>query len=220
MSYARLGDEPQTVIVERRFVAAALGGALAGVAASLLRSVGPEWLSGLAGGIAVWVTIGFLLARTSRGLRDAVLVAGFYQATWLLVFYSSQRALIDGTTARIVRDALPWLVFLVPGACLVGLLAYTSLRRGLLGDACLALPLAWSTQEAIRELGRGPGFVAGAVVTVLVGAVPLVLGIRGRRVHPATVVVVLVVGALLIGLTAHAVQHAPITSARPIFLAP
>lgn len=223
MSYegrvARLGNEPWALIVERRLVLTVLTGAVAGFLASLMRSAGPEWLSGVAGGIAVWVTIGFLLARTRRDLRGAVLVAGLYQATWLLVFYVSQRALIDGASARIARDALPWLVVLVPGACLVGLLANRSLRRGVVGDACLALPLAWSTQEAVRELGRGPGFVAGAAVTVLVGALPLLIAIRGRRVHPATVVAVLVVAAVLIGLAAHAVQHAPITTAGPILVA-
>ncbi len=209
---SRLGYDRPDLIARRAVPVAACVGVVGGLLASLARSAGPEWLAGVAGGIAVWITVGFLVARATRNLRSALLVAVVYQASWLLLFYVTQRVVIDGATIRIVRDAIPWLVLLLPGACLIGLVAHGSLQGGPVGDACLTLPLAWSTQEALRELGRGPGFVVGAAITVVVGALPLVLERRNRRVHPVTGVAVFVVATVLIGLAAHVVQTAPITS--------
>lgn len=188
-----------------RFIACAAGAAC-GVLASLLR-LGPNGISGLAGGIAFWGAIGFLISRIPSSRRRAMQVSTLYLAAWLLSYYASQRTLIDGASSRILGAALPWFVLVLPGGYLLGLLANTSLRRSLAGDVCLTLPLAWSAPEAVREVLRGPAFVPAAVATLVVAVIPFVLE-RRHPVNPLTVATAFSVAAALFAAMGDLVMHA------------
>jgi len=191
--------------LDPRLVACAAG-AVSGTLASVLR-LGPSAIGGLAGGIAVWATIDFLVARTARSRSHAMAVGVIYLAVWLVSYYAAQRVLVAGTSTRVLGAAVPWLVLLVPGGCLLGLVAEESTRPGRLGDVCLVLPLGWSVPEALREVRLGPAFVAEAIVTMLVAAVPLVLE-RRRSVGLVTAVAGFAVCAVVLGVLEELVKGA------------
>jgi hypothetical protein len=188
-----------------RFIAC-IGGAACGVFASILR-LGPSGVSGLAGGIAFWAAIGFLISRIPSNRQRAMQVSTLYLAAWLLSYYASQTTLIDGANSRILGAAVPWFVLLLPGGCLLGLLANTSRRRNLVGDICLTLPLAWSAPEAFRDVLRGPAFVPAAAATLAVAAIPFVLE-RRHPVNPLTVTTAFSVVAALFAAVGELVMHA------------
>lgn len=188
-----------------RLVACAAG-VVSGTLASVLR-LGPGAIGGLAGGIAVWATIDFLVARTARTRSRAMAAGVIYLALWLASYYVAQRVLVSGTSTRVLGAAVPWLVLLIPGGCLLGLVAEASTQRDRIGDVCLVLPLAWSVPEALREVRQGPAFVAEAVVTILIAAVPLVLE-RRRSVDPITAVAGFAVCAVALGVLEELVKGA------------
>lgn len=170
-------------------------GAVCGLLASILR-LGPQAISGLVGGLAFWATVGFLVSRSTPSTRKAVALAVVYLATWLATYYITQRLLIDGASSRIFGAAVPWMVLLLPGGTVLGLAATASRRRSLLGDFCLALPMAGAAPEFVRDLPRGPLTVTVGLVTVCVGALPLIRESR-RGVNLATVGLSLVATAIL-----------------------
>lgn len=181
-------------------VTALLAGVLAGTIAQLLRQeVGP--LAVLGGGTAAWLTIGLLLARPAARARPvldgtvwAASVAAAYLVAWLLA-YCTVFAMREsgGFSAAWLHERL-FMAAVTPTSVALGLVAALSLRRGRLGDACLAMPLAWSLPEVVRSLDQGWVYVSLVGLPTLALAVSAVLLARRRHLH-----VVAFVGALALG---------------------
>lgn len=94
------------------------------------------------------------------------------------------------------REAAPWLPVAAPACVLVGLAAALSHKSGLLGDVCLALPIAWSLPEVVDGFKMGlPYGAALATLIVALSVLPFV-GV-GRR--DARMVTVLVASAAVLG---------------------
>lgn len=157
----------------RALTVAAVAGAGGGILASILR-LGPQALSGLAGGIAFWAAIAFIVARTGWSRRSSIVLSAVYLSAWLVAYYCTQRIVIVGASSRLFGAAVPWIVLLFPGALMLGIAAATSRRRTLVGDICLALPIAGGVPELLRDLSHGAAFVAVGVATLMIGCAPLV----------------------------------------------
>ena len=166
---------------------ALLAGVVFGLIAQVLRQiVGP--LMDIGAATAPWVTIGFVIAvwatRKTRPLRTASRTGAWVTATYLfawLVAYHCLFAVRESVGfAAAWREAAPWLVVAGPAAVVLGFVAARSHGRGLLGDVCLASPIAWSAPEIIRSSQQG--WSAGGTVTVVIAAVALVpLVVAARR---------------------------------------
>lgn len=133
-----------------------------GVLAQLLRQV-PGSLMSLGASTAPWVTVGFLLAvSASRGAhtpRRAVFAGTGTVAAYLLMWLVSYHLLFvlreSVPLAAGWREAAPWLIAAVPACPILGAVAALSHEPGLLGDTCLAAPIAWSLPEALGSLTHG-----------------------------------------------------------------
>jgi hypothetical protein len=166
---------------------ALLAGVLFGLIAQVLRQVvGP--LMDIGAATAPWVTIGFVIAvwatRKTRPLRNAGWAGAWVMATYLfawLVAYHALFAVRESVGfAAAWREAAPWLVVAGPASLVLGFVAARSHRRGLLGDVCLASPVAWSVPEVIHSSQQG--WSAGGAVAVVIAAVALVpLVVAARR---------------------------------------
>lgn len=92
------------------------------------------------------------------------------------------------------REALPWLVLAAPVCPVLGFVAALSHKSGILGDVCLALPIAWSLPEVIDSLAQGRSYSAiVGVPTVALALLPLVT--VGR--HDVSLVTVVFASAML-----------------------
>lgn len=167
---------------------ALLGGAILGVVAKLLGSVGPLVLLGM--GVAFWVSAGFLLARAAarhRGMLDGTVWAGttmaVYLGAWLLgycVVFGLQQS--SGLGAAWLDERLFFI--LAPGfSGIIGVIAVISLRADWIGDAFLAAPIAWSLPEVWFAFQGGWHFVAASALPVVVIALVPVVSERLRRVN-------------------------------------
>jgi hypothetical protein len=77
------------------------------------------------------------------------------------------------------REAVPWLVIAGPACLILGWVAARSHGRRILGDVCLASPIAWSLPEIIRSSSEGwPDGATVAAVIAAVAVVPLVVAAR------------------------------------------
>ncbi len=175
---------------------AALYGALAGVAAQLLREVPYEPASALGGGWAIWVTLGYVTTRhTSRIWRGrdraawACVVAAAYLFAWLFAYHALFGLRWGLPLADAWLEARRWVVAVAPACAALGLIATGSLREGLLGDVCLALPLGWSVPEAASGLQNGGGYVAAVTMPTLAVAALVLITARERRWNGRTLVV-------------------------------
>jgi hypothetical protein len=196
-------------------VVALFAGVLLGLTAQVLRQIlGP--LMDLGAATAPWVTIGFVIAvwatRRSFSLRNAAAIgAGVmaaYLFAWLLSYHGLFAVRESVGLAAAWREAAPWLVAAGPACLVLGAIAALSHRRGLLGDVCLASPIAWSLPEIIHSSSQG--WSAGAAVGVVIAVVallPLVVAAR-REVRLARVVF----ASVLLGCVALAL--APILSSQ------
>ncbi|MBX5464515.1 MAG: hypothetical protein IRZ26_03045 [Clostridia bacterium] len=166
----------------------ALAGALLGVLAQFLRQV-PGALMSLGASTAPWVMIGFLLAvsasRDARAPRDAILVGtgtvAAYLFAWLVLYHLLFVLRESVSFAAGWREAAPWLVAAVPASPILGAVAALSHRRGPLGDACLAAPVAWSLPEALEILREGGSDAAAVLIPVAVLAALLIRMVAGER---------------------------------------
>ncbi len=158
---------------------------------------------------APWVTIGFAIAvwatRRTWPLRSATGVAigamAGYLFAWLLSYHGLFAVRESVGLAAAWREAAPWLVLAVPAAPILGYVATRSRKAGLLGDLCLASPLAWSVPEILAP--RSGGWPEGAMVAAVIAAIallpPIVAGRRDVRLG-RLVVVSLVLGAAALAL--------------------
>jgi hypothetical protein len=191
------------------WVNASLAGAILGVLAQFLRQV-PGALMYLGASTAPWVMVGFLFAvsasRGARTSRKAILVATGTVAAYLLMWLVSYHLLFvlreSVSLAAGWRQVAPWLVAAVPASPILGTIAALSHKRGLLGDACLAAPIAWSLPEALESLKEGWLVGATFVTPVAVFATLLIrMAIHERQVRAITLLAAVVtLGALSIAL--------------------
>ena len=186
--------------------AAALLGLGVGVLAQVLRESDSEAVSTLGGGTALWVTIGFLLARRvartwqgpDRPAWACVAVAAYLLA-WLLGYHAlfAVHEHLPGDAAWV--EARYWVAAVTPACIVIGLAATWSLRPGLLGDVSLALPLGWSLPEAYLGIERGWTFAAVVAVPTIVAGLTAVAVARDRRRNAVTITF----AALAIGLVGY-----------------
>ncbi|QYR23762.1 hypothetical protein KZ483_13225 [Paenibacillus sp. sptzw28] len=192
-----------------RWVYVSLTGAILGILAQFLRQV-PGALMYLGASTAPWVMVGFLFAvSASRGVptpRKAILVATGTIAAYLLAWLVSYHLLFvlreSVSLAAGWRQAAPWIVAAVPASPILGTIAALSHKRGILGDVCLAVPIAWSLPESLKSLTEG-WLVGTAVITpvALFAAMLIHMAINERRVRAITLLATVVtLGALGIAL--------------------
>lgn len=169
-------------------------GAVLGVLAQFLRQV-PGMLMSLGASTAPWVTVGFLLAfSASRGVRapyKAVLVSTGTMAAYLLAWLVSYHLLFvlreSVPLAAGWREAAPWLIAAAPACPILGAVAALSHKPGILGDACLAAPIAWTLPEALGSLKQGWSGGSAVVIPVAVLAALLIrMAVAERRVRAIT----------------------------------
>jgi len=147
--------------------------------------------------LAVWAT------RRSRSLRSGGVLGAETMAAYLLAWLLSYHGLFAlresvGLFAG-WREALPWLVLAPPVCPVLGFVAALSHKSGILGDVCLALPIAWSLPEVIDSLAQGRSYSAIVdiptvdIPTVALALLPLVT--VGR--HDVSLVTVVFASAML-----------------------
>ncbi len=188
----------------RALAIAIVAGLPAGATAQLLGYAGgAPWYLGA--GMAFWVTLGFLVTRRTAQVwagRDrtawACVVMAAYLFTWLLAYHVLY-ALLEHAPAVVVWDETRlWVAAVAPACAVLGVAATLSLRQGLAGDVCMALPLGWSLPEVVLAVQHGwsSALVAG-LPTLLAGMAPLYVA-RTRRRRWSTVIVVALAGGLVL----------------------
>jgi hypothetical protein len=184
-------------------------GALTGLIAQYLRQKtgADDAFMALGGSTAIWVSIGFLLARQTAGARPArdriawvSVAAAAYLFAWLIAYHALLGVHDHLDFAQVWPQMRYWLVAVAPACLILGYIATESLRKDLLGDICLALPLGWSLSEIYSSARVGGAHIAVvSIPTLLVASLPL-LALRRRRRWSLLVVAAMV---LLIGLLFH-----------------
>jgi hypothetical protein len=168
-------------------VGAVLAGLLLGTIAQVLRQMSSP-LMDIGAATAPWVSIGFVFAvwatRRTWPLRNATTLAigvmAGYLFAWLVAYHGLFAVRQSVGLAAGWREAAPWLVLAVPAAPILGFVAARSHRRGLLGDLCLASPLAWSLPEILGS--RSDGWPDGAAVAAVIAAVAILpMALASRR---------------------------------------
>jgi hypothetical protein len=203
--------QAQTGTLERRQLSiwlaiAGLGcaGVLTGLIAQYLRQktgAGDAFMA-LGGSTAIWVSIGFVLARQTAAVRPArdriawvSVAAAAYLFAWLIAYHSLLGIRDHLDLAQVWPQMRYWLVAVAPACLALGFIATESLRKDLLGDICLALPFGWSLPEIYSSVRVGGSHIpVVSIPTLLVASLPL-LALRRRWWSVAIVVAtVLVVG--------------------------
>lgn len=126
----------------------------------------------LGASMAPWVVVGFLLAvsaaHRSNTTRKAIFIStgtvAAYLLAWLLLYHllfvlRESVPFSDGWS-----QVAPWLVAAIPACPILGTIAALSYRPGLLGDTCLAMPIAWSLPEVLENLKQS--WADGAVIVI------------------------------------------------------
>jgi hypothetical protein len=175
----------------------ALAGLVLGITAQFLRQIGAPVMA-LGAATASWLTLGFLFAlwatRRSTSLRAAsglgIATMAVYLFVWLLSYHATFAIRESVTLADGWREAAPWLLLAGPVSVVLGVAAAVAHKRGLVGDVCLALPIAWSTPEVVALSREGWSYaVVVALPTAALALLPL-LAVGRREVRLIRVVVV------------------------------
>lgn len=184
-------------------------GALTGLIAQYLRqkSGADDAFMALGGSTAIWVSIGFLLARqtaSARPARDRVAWVSVASAAYLFAWLIAYHALLGHRDhldfAQVWPQMRYWVAAVAPACLVLGYIATESLRKDLLGDICLALPLGWSLSEIYSSARAGGAHIAVvSFPTLLVASLPL-LALRRR---PKWALLAVAVTVLAIGLPFH-----------------
>lgn len=178
---------------------AAVGG-VAGCIAQLLASSG-EAVSPLGASTAPWVVVGFVLALTAarrRTERDLVprmcVVSATYLYGWLFAYHLLYWAIQGPPGMTVWAESRYWVAAVAPACVILGVLAVGSLRRDVIGDVCLGVPIALSLPEAVGAAQHGWSQVLlFALPTLLVAVTPLIV-VRGRRWNPTVVFLTALLG--------------------------
>jgi hypothetical protein len=174
----------------------ALAGLVLGITAQFLRQIGAPVMS-LGAATAPWLTLGFLFAiwatRQSTSLRAAsglgIATMAVYLFVWLLSYHATFAIRESVTLADGWREAAPWLLLAGPVGVVLGVAAAVAHKRWLVGDVCLALPIAWSTPEVVAFSREGWSYaVVVALPTAALALLPL-LAVGRREVRLIRVVV-------------------------------
>ncbi len=202
--------EPVDVTV---FLLALIGGLAAGALAQLLTQLnGVGWdplpLAFLGWSTAVWVSIGFWFAWTAaqartftRGAIWGAIAMALYLFCWLFA-YCAVFGLIDSSGFySLWRDERVYELAVLPVSGVIGLLAAGAWRPGLVGSACLAVPVAWSVPEIVLSVTAGywcgaPRWqmVLALALPTLVAAMVPVLRYRPSKMHWPIFVAVIAAG--------------------------
>lgn len=188
--------------------ALALGAAL-GAAAKLIGTLGrtfgdagvPLVLLGM--GTAVWVTVGFLVARRcakGRTLLDGTVWAGtamaVYLSTWLLAYTLVFGLQQDGGFAAAWLNERLYFVLAPAASGVVGFIAAASWRNDWLGDAAVIAPVAWSLPEAVLASSFGwQHLLLAGVPAIVLASVPMATA--RRRVNKAVAAGTVLLGGVI-----------------------
>jgi len=180
------------------FVAGMAGaGALVGLLAQVLRQ-NTKTFSGafmdLGASTAIWLTIGFLLARwiaQTRPPRDRIawisVVLAAYLFAWLIAYHTLWGIREQLDFAQVWPQMRFWIAAVAPVCVALGLVAVFSLRKDWLGDACLIVPIGWSLRDAYFYGHQGVSeIVVVAIPTLLAALIPAATA-RRRRWRPLVV---------------------------------
>jgi hypothetical protein len=182
--------------IARNLALVALAGLVLGITAQLLRQIGGPVMA-LGAATAPWLTVGFLLAlwttRRSTSLPEAsglgVATMAVYLFVWLLSYHATFAIRESVTQAAAWREAAPWFLLAGPVSVVLGVAAAVAHKRGVVGDACLALPIAWSMPEIADNSKQGWSYaVVVALPTAALALMPL-LAVGKREVRLVRVVV-------------------------------
>lgn len=173
----------------------ALAGLVLGITAQLLRQIQGPGMA-LRAATAPWLTIGFLCAlwttRLSPSLRVTVRLGiatmAVYLAVWLLAYHATFAVRESVGFAAGWREAAPWLVVAMPTSLVLGIAAATANKGGVLGDICLALPIAWSMPEIITNTNQGWSYALVVSLPTALLAVAALLAVGRRNVNLLRVV--------------------------------
>jgi hypothetical protein len=66
---------------------------------------------------------------------------------WLVSYHATFAVRESVTQAAAWREAAPWLLLAGPVCVVLGVAAARACKSGMVGDICLALPIAWSMSD-------------------------------------------------------------------------
>jgi hypothetical protein len=182
----------------------ALAAFVLGVTAQLLRQVQEPFMA-LGAATAPWLTIGFLVAiwvtRQSAPIRRAsglgVATMAIYLFVWLLTYHVTFALRESVGLGAGWREAAPWLLVAVPASVVLGIAAAVANRGGLLGDICVAFPIAWSIPEIVANWKLDWLYAMVVVLPTAVLAVSPPLVVRRRDVKVVRVAVAAILLAII-----------------------
>jgi hypothetical protein len=174
----------------------ALAGLVLGITAQLLRQMGGPVMD-LGAATAPWLTVGFLLAFWTTWRRDAlreasglgVATMAVYLFVWLLAFHATFAIRESVTLAAAWREAAPWFLLAGPVSVVLGVAASVAQKRGVAGDVCLALPIAWSMPEIADNSKQGWSYALVVALPTAALALMPVIAVARRKVRLVLVVV-------------------------------
>lgn len=150
----------------RNLIAEALiTGAGLGIIAQVLRQVQGETMQ-FGAATAPWLSVGFAMAVLAARRREAGRVLAVYLISWLVAYHILYAVGQSVPLSAASREALPWLVLSLPVCVALTRVATLARGRGLVADACLAVPIAWSLPETVSNARRSD-FVVAATIAVL-----------------------------------------------------
>jgi hypothetical protein len=181
--------------IARNLALVALAGLVLGITAQLLRQIGGPVMA-LGAATAPWLTVGFLLAlwttRRNTSLPEAsglgVATMALYLFVWLLSYHATFAIRESVTQAAAWREAAPWLLLAGPVSVVLGVAAAVAHKPGVVGDVCLALPIAWSMPEIAGNSKQGWYALVVALPTAALALMPVLAVVR-REVRLVRVVV-------------------------------
>lgn len=182
-----------------------LTSACLGILAQLIRQV-PDPLMTLGASTIPWVTASYLLATfASKGLKSlrkaiviGIVTTYIYLITWLffyhLLFVLQENLSIEAGW----RQIAPWLVAALLISPILGIVAAMTHKPGILGDMCLAVPIAWSLPEAFENLKDGWLDTLAIAIPIVVLVTLLIYIVKTeRQVHVITLLAAVVILGLL-----------------------
>jgi hypothetical protein len=185
------------------FAVVALTGVVLGIGAQVLRQIsGPVMALGAA--TAPWLTVGFLFAvwttRFESALRArtwlGIETMAVYLVVWLLSYHTTFAMRESVALAAGWREAAPWLVLAIPTCVVLGMGAAAANTDGVLGDVCLALPIAWSMPEIVSNVREGWSYALVVGVPTAVLALAPLSAVAQRNIKLTRVVITCVVAGV------------------------
>jgi hypothetical protein len=124
-----------------------------------------------------------------------------YLVGWIVSYHLTFAIRESVALAAGWREAAVWLFLAGPVSVVLGVAATLAHERGVVGDICVVLPIAWSTPEVVDYVIQGWSYALVVAVPTAVLALTPLIAIGGRNVRAGRVVVAGVAFAL-VGLAA------------------